>query len=100
MKTKIALALLLLSLPIAASAATVKNGAPGCMTADLLDLLLSAIIKDDQATGESLLHNGCVIVNRDMDAEILQVTTDKLEIKVSNGETSLVMWVPIKYVEN
>lgn len=100
MKT-LALLLALSALPLSASAATVRQGAPGCMTAELLDQLIDAILKDDQQTGEGLLHGGgCIIVAQDVAATVLQTQDDKVQVKIAKGDLSLDMWVPAKYVEN
>ena len=97
MKTKVALLLILMLLPGLASAAKVHSGAPGCMSAELLDQLLHAILNNDQATGETLLQNGCIILNQDVDAKLLEARADKVHVTVSNDKGSLDMWVPIKY---
>ena len=99
MKAKAALLLVLALLPGLASAAKVRNGAPSCMTADLLDQLLQAIISNDQTTGENLLQNGCFILNQDIDAKLVEARTDKVHVTVTNDKGSLDMWVPLKYFE-
>lgn len=99
MKAKVALLLVLTLLPGLASAAKVHTGAPGCMTAELLDQLLHAIVNNDQATGESLLQNGCIILSQDVDAKLLETRTDKVHVTVTNDKGSLDMWVPIKYYQ-
>lgn len=99
MKTKIALLLVLTLLPGIACAAKVRTGAPGCMTAELLDQLLQAIVNNDQNTGESLLHGGCIILSQDVDAKLLEARSDKVHVTVSNDKGSLDMWVPVKYFE-
>lgn len=75
-----------------------KPHAPGCMTPELLDQLLKALKDDDKKTGESLLDAGCVVLPDDVvQAELLTVHTDKLEIKVTRNGGSLVMWIPMQY---
>lgn len=99
MKTKVALLLVLTLLPSLAFASKVHTGSPGCMTAELLDQLLQAIVSNDQTTGENLLKNGCIILNQDVDAKLLESRSDKVHVTVSNDKGSLDMWVPIKYFE-
>lgn len=99
MKAKVALLLVLTLLPGLACAAKVRTGAPGCMTAELLDQLLQAIINNDQTNGEQLLQSGCIILNQDVDAKLLEARTDKVHVTVTNDKGSLDMWVPIKYFE-
>jgi hypothetical protein len=100
MKMRIILLLIFIALPFTASAATVRQGAPGCMTYDLLDQLIDAILKDDQATGENLLSNGCLILKKDVQAKILDFHDTDLEVEISVGDSSVQMWVPGKYVDN
>lgn len=99
MKSKVTLLLILTLLPGLASAAKVHNGAPGCMTAELLDQFLQAILSNDQATGENLLKAGCIILNQDIDATLLETGVDKVHVTVTNDKGSLDMWVPTKYFE-
>src|ERR1051325_3235095 len=100
MKIRVSLLLILATLPCAVSAATVRQGAPGCMTYDLLDQLLDAILKDDQAAGETLLNTGCLILKKDVQAKILDFHNMDLEVELSVGDSSIQMWVPGKYVDN
>jgi hypothetical protein len=103
MKKSVIAFLVLMLLPLAASAdkpimMKIKPHAPGCMTPELLAQFLKAIKDNDQKTGEGLLKAGCVMLSPDIqEVELLNVTNDGLEIKVTKGATSLVMWIPMAY---
>ena len=104
MQFRIALFALLLVSPWATSAAapikaTLKQGAPGCMTEALLVQFLNAASKNDVATGTYLLHDSCVILKQDIPVLILNLVGDKMEVEADDGGPKLDMWVPAKYVE-
>lgn len=76
----------------------IKPHPPACMTAELLTQFLKAIKDNDQTTGEALLKAGCIMLTPDIqEVELLTVTNDGLEIKVTKGDTSLTMWIPMQY---
>lgn len=104
MKLRAALFLALSLLPLAAGAAepikaTVKQGAPGCMTEKLLEQFLDAAMKSDQATGLLLLHDSCIILKQDMPVTILDQVGEKMKVESNDDGPKLDMWVPAKYVE-
>lgn len=104
MHLRIPLFALLLVTPWVASAATpikatLKQGAPGCMTEALLTQFLNAASKNDVATGTYLLHDSCIILKQDMLVLILDIVGDKMKVEADDSGPKLDMWVPAKYVE-
>lgn len=85
---------LLLVVPSFASAETLKGGLPGCMTADLLDQVMKAIIDNDQQTGEALLHGGgCIVTAGGITVKVLDRSIPgKVEVQAGEGEHAVVMW--------
>ena len=94
MKMKRVLLVLLASLPVLAMAdtplITVKQGAIVCSTEPLIEQLVDALPKKDQAAQDKLLKEGCVILGHDVHATmvdfkgagILIETTDTPKIDI------------------
>ena len=84
---------ILLALPGAASAETLKGGLPACMTPELLDQIMKAILDDDRQTGEGLLQAGCIITKAGIPVTVLDTSVaGKVKVEAHNGDQSLVMW--------
>lgn len=91
--------LALFALSPAASAATVKSGAPACLTSLMLDIYVGAIAHKDEG-GKGYAHEqGCVDLGKDVQADILETQGDDLQVKITAGDgAGLVVWVPASYV--
>jgi hypothetical protein len=106
MKKAVIAFLVLMLVPLAAASADkpimmkIKPRPPGCATPELLDQFLQAIKDNDEKTGEGLLKAGCIMLTPDiLEVELLTAQTDKLEIKVTKGDASLTMWIPLAYAD-
>jgi hypothetical protein len=93
MKTAALAFAILLALPAGASAETLKGGLPGCMTPELLDQIMKAILDNDQKTGEGLLQAGCIITRAGIPVTVLDTSVPgKVKVEAHSGDQSLVMW--------
>jgi len=103
MKTSLVLLPILACLPLLATAAddpivTVRQGAPACATEALLEQLMDALIKNDQATGENLLKNGCIMLGRDVKGTIADFKGTGILVETTDTP-QLGIWVPAKYID-
>jgi len=99
MRFQVILLLALLVLSPAASAATVKSGAPACLTSLMLDIYVGAIAHRDDG-GKGYAHEqGCVDLGKDAQADILMTQGEDIQVKITAGDSrGLVFWVPASYV--
>lgn len=99
MRIKVILLLALFALSPAASAATVKSGAPACLTSLMLHIYVGAIAHKDEG-GKGYAHEqGCVDLAKDAQADILMTQGDAIQVKITAREgAGLVVWVPASYV--
>jgi hypothetical protein len=103
MKTKLAPLIFLTSLPILAMGdtqlITVKQGATACSTEALLEQLVDALSKNDQAARDKLLKNGCVILGHDVKAAIVDFKGAGILIETTDTP-KIDIWVLAKDVAN
>lgn len=99
MRYHVIMSLALLALSPAASAATVKSGAPACLTSLMLDIYVGAIAHKDEG-GKGYAHEqGCVDLGKDAQADILATQGGDMQVKITAGDSvGLVVWVPASYV--
>ncbi|OOZ41631.1 hypothetical protein BOW53_02830 [Solemya pervernicosa gill symbiont] len=75
-----------------ASAEQLKGGYPGCISEDLFDQMVSALVKkDDRAVGY-LLKNGCVMAKSGLPITVLDRGWGTSKVRVYIGDQSVVLW--------
>jgi hypothetical protein len=103
MKTKLLLLTVLTCLPLLALGDTqlisVKQGATVCSTEALLEQLVDALVRKDQAAQDKLLKNGCVVLGHDVKGAMVDFKGAGILIETTDTP-KIAIWVLAKDVGN
>lgn len=94
-KTLLAFTLLMVSIShaTAATADTLKGGEIMCLSKDLYDEIMLAVVKKDETAFDHLLKLGCAFSKAGVKFSLLEVTwTGAVRIRIYTGDTSLIVW--------
>lgn len=76
-----------------ANAASLKGGYPACLSEDLFDQMMQAIVTHDQAGQTWLLKNGCIVPAAGLQASLLKrASLGKIQIRVYSDTHAFVLW--------
>lgn len=76
-----------------ANAASLTGGYPACLTEDLFDQMMQALVTNDQTGQAYLLKSGCIVPAAGLQASLLKrASLGKIQIRVYSGTRAFVLW--------
>lgn len=79
-----------------AHAANIKGGYPACLTEDLFDQMMQAVVSNDRRGQQYLLKNGCINPRPGIQASLLKRSLGKAQIRVYTDTGAIVLWTNIE----
>jgi len=76
-----------------ANAGSLKGGYPACMTEELYNQILSAIVKENDREFQYLLKTGCVMTKAGLKVTVLERNWDGMSrVRIFLGDGAVVVW--------
>ena len=93
--------ILFLLVTATAQAATLKGGPVACLTEDLFDQAIQAVVSKDERAFKYLLDNGCIITKAGVPVSVLDRGLFSGKVKVRayfGGNKTFVLWTTVENI--